>query len=105
MMSHFGPDAGEGTEVKEREEIKTPYLYKVYLINDDYTTMEFVIHVLEKVFHMPGVEATQVMLHVHKNGRGLAGVYTRDIAETKVATVEDLALQNGFPLKCTLEEE
>ncbi len=104
-MSNMGPDTWEGTEVREREDIKTPSLYKVYLINDDYTTMEFVIHVLEKVFRKPGVAAAQIMLHVHKNGKGLAGVYTRDIAETKVATVEDLALQYGFPLKCTLEEE
>ncbi|MBI4848791.1 MAG: ATP-dependent Clp protease adapter ClpS [Nitrospirae bacterium] len=99
----FNPD--EGIEVKERQEVTTPSLYKVFLINDDYTTMDFVVHVLEKVFHKPPVEATQIMLHVHKNGKGLAGVYTREIAETKIETVHELAQQNNYPLKCTMEKE
>ncbi len=95
----------EGVEVKERQEVKTPPLYKVFLINDDYTTMEFVVHVLESVFHKPPVEATQIMLHVHKHGRGLAGVYTRELAETKIETVHGLSRGNGFPLKCAMEKE
>ena len=99
----FNPD--EGVEVKDRQEVKTPSLYRVFLMNDDYTTMEFVIHVLEEIFHKPPAEATQIMLHVHKNGKGLAGVYTREIAETKIETVHELAQQNGFPLKCAMEKE
>ena len=95
----------EGIELKERQEVKTPYLYKVFLINDDYTTMEFVVRILESVFHKPPVEATRIMLHVHKHGRGLAGVYTREIAETKIETVHDFSKQNGYPLKCTMEKE
>ncbi len=97
--------SGEGVDVKERQEIKTPSLYKVLLLNDDYTTMEFVVYILEKVFHKAPVEATQIMLHVHKNGKGLAGVYTREIAETKIAAVHELSRQNGFPLKCGMERE
>lgn len=97
------PDEGLG--LKERQEVKSPPLYKVFLINDDYTTMDFVTHVLEKVFHKKAVEATQIMLHVHKNGKGLAGVYTREIAETKADTVLELARQNSFPLQCTMEKE
>jgi ATP-dependent Clp protease adaptor protein ClpS len=97
--------ADENAAVKEKEEIKLPSLYRVFLMNDDYTTMDFVIHILEQIFHKPPAEATRIMLHVHKNGKGLAGVYTRDIAETKIETVHELARQNGFPLKCTMEKE
>jgi ATP-dependent Clp protease adaptor protein ClpS len=99
----YNPDEGIG--VKERQEIKAPPFYKVFLINDDYTTMDFVIHILEKVFHKAPVEATQIMLHVHKNGKGLAGVYTREIAETKIGATHKLSRQNGFPLKCMMEKE
>jgi ATP-dependent Clp protease adaptor protein ClpS len=95
----------EALEVKERQETKTPSLYKVFLLNDDYTTMDFVVHILEKVFHKSPVEATQIMLHVHKNGKGLAGVYPREIAETKIVTVHELSRKNGFPLRCTMERE
>lgn len=92
-------------EAKTREETKSPSMFRVFLINDDYTTMDFVVLILERVFHKPPAEATQIMLHVHKRGKGLCGVYTRDIAETKIATVHELAGQKGFPLKCTMEEE
>ncbi len=80
-------------------------MYKVYLLNDDYTTMEFVVEVLERVFGKGKVEATRIMLHVHRNGKGLAGVYARDIAETKISQVHNLARDNGFPLKCDMEKE
>jgi ATP-dependent Clp protease adaptor protein ClpS len=104
-MEENNPGFGEEIEVKERQETKTPSLYKVFLLNDDYTTMDFVVHILEEVFHKPSVEAAQIMLHVHKNGKGLAGVYTREIAETKIETVHNLACENGFPLKCGMEME
>jgi len=93
--------------VAEKEKLKTdePSLYRVILLNDDYTTMEFVIHVLETVFHKPLPEATRIMLNVHKKGSGLCGVYTREIAETKVAEVHAMAAENQFPLKCTMEKE
>ena len=95
----------EGIEVKERQEVKSPSLYKVFLLNDDYTTMDFVVHVLENVFRKPKVEAAQIMLHVHQNGKGLAGIYTREVAETKAETVHELACQHGFPLRCSMEKE
>jgi ATP-dependent Clp protease adaptor protein ClpS len=95
----------ENVADKERQETREPSLYRVVLLNDDYTTMEFVIHVLEKVFHKSPEEATQIMLSVHKKGAGICGVYTREIAETKVVTVHELAARKKFPLKCTMEKE
>ena len=92
-------------EAEIRQKTKKPSLYKVLLLNDDYTTMEFVVLILESVFNKSSVEATQVMLHVHKNGSGLAGIYTREIAETKVHIVQELARKNKFPLKCIMEKE
>lgn len=94
-----------GTEVDTRHETKKPSLYKVVLLNDDYTPMDFVVHVLESVFHKSTIEATQIMLNVHRKGSGLAGVYTREIAETKVNTVQELARKSKFPLKCIMEKE
>ncbi len=104
-MEDFESKSGECVEIQERQEAKIPPLYKVFLINDDYTTMDFVVHILENVFHKPPVEATQIMLFVHKNGKALAGVYTREIAETKTDTVHKISRQNGFPLKCIMEKE
>lgn len=95
----------ENVAEKEKQETEEPSLYRVILLNDDYTTMEFVIHVLETVFHKPLPEATRIMLNVHKKGSGLCGVYTREIAETKVAEVHAMAAENQFPLKCTMEKE
>ena len=99
----FGLD--EKLETINRQEVKSPPMYKVFLLNDDYTTMDFVVDILEKVFHKQIVEATQIMLHVHNHGRGLAGVYTHEIAETKINTAHQLSHQKGFPLKCTMEKE
>jgi ATP-dependent Clp protease adaptor protein ClpS len=86
------------------EELKEPEEYRVLLFNDDFTTMEFVVSVLMTVFHKPLPEATTIMLDVHKKGRGLVGVYSYDIAVTKINQVHQLARQNGFPLKCTMEK-
>ena len=93
--------------VKERAktEKKEPTLYKVILLNDDYTTMEFVILVLMKFFHKSETEATHIMLSVHHRGQGIAGVYTKDVAETKVAQVQDYAKEHGMPLRLTAEPE
>jgi len=85
--------------------IKHPKKYKVLLLNDDYTSMEFVIDVLMNVFHKSYEEAEQVMLDVHKKDKGICGVYTYEIAETKVLTVHKKAKEGGFPLKCMMEEE
>ncbi len=95
----------EEISTKEKIEVFTPPLFKVYLLNDDYTTMDFVVYVLEKIFHKPRLEATKIMLYVHHHGKGLAGVYTKDIAETKVEQVHYLARSAGFPLRCTIERE
>ncbi len=104
-MSDNATKLSEGLEERVRQQAKEPSLYKVILLNDDYTTMEFVVHVLETVFNKPVAEATRIMLNVHKKGSGLCGVYIREIAETKVAAVRDLAVKNAFPLKCVMEKE
>jgi ATP-dependent Clp protease adaptor protein ClpS len=85
--------------------LKYPKKYKVYILNDDYTSMEFVVDILMNVFHKSFNEAEKTMLEVHKNGRGLCGVYIYEIAETKVMHVIKKARDNGFPLKATMEEE
>jgi ATP-dependent Clp protease adaptor protein ClpS len=84
--------------------LQEPKMYRVILHNDHYTTMEFVIEVLIKVFHKPAAEATKIMLDVHKKGAGMCGVYTYDIASTKVFQVQHMARQREYPLKCSLEE-
>lgn len=95
----------QGSVVTEkRQKTKKPSLYKVLLHNDDYTTMDFVIMVLETVFHKNSVEANKIMLNVHQQGVGVAGIYPRDIAETKVILVHDLARKNEFPLRCSIEK-
>lgn len=87
-----------------RPKIKQPPLYRVVLINDDYTPMEFVVDVLETIFSMERTRATQVMLEVHTKGKGICGVFNYEIAETKVAQVSSLAQQHQHPLLCTMEE-
>ncbi len=93
-------------EVLEKPETKTrkPDLFKVVLLNDDYTTMEFVVHVLQNVFNKPAPDAYRIMMQVHIEGRGVCGTYTYEIAETKVDAVHELAQENGFPLRADLEE-
>jgi len=89
---------------EEQQKVAEPPLYKVLLHNDDYTAMEFVVIILERVFNKTTAEATRIMLNVHQQGVGIAGVYTREIAETKLAIVHDLAKKNEYPLKCSMEE-
>lgn len=90
---------------KTRPKTKRPSLYKVLLLNDDYTPMEFVVHVLERFFNKGRQEATRIMLHVHHKGVGICGVYTFEVAETKVTQVMDFAHKHQHPLRCTMEKE
>jgi ATP-dependent Clp protease adaptor protein ClpS len=96
--SHPESDTGIDQEIRE------PKMYRVILHNDDYTTMDFVIEILIAIFHKPAAEATRIMLDVHKKGKGICGVYTYDVAATRVARVHQLAQKREFPLKCSLEE-
>ncbi len=110
-----GPGDGQGGDsekerqngllLKTRPKTKKPSLYKVLILNDDYTPMEFVIHILERFFNKNKQEATDIMLHVHRRGVGLCGVFTYEVAETKVNQVMDFARANEQPLQCTMEKE
>ncbi len=104
-MAEELPDLLEETDVQTEEEVDEPPMYRVILHNDDYTPREFVVQVLMVVFNKSEEAATQLMWHVHKNGTGLCGVYTYEVAETKVSTVRDLAREYGFPLRTTMEPE
>jgi ATP-dependent Clp protease adaptor protein ClpS len=94
-----------GVVTKTRPKTKKPSMYKVLMLNDDYTPMEFVIHVLERFFSKSHDEATRIMMHVHQRGVGVCGLYTYEVAETKVTQVMDLARQNQHPLQCTIEKD
>ncbi|NOX25930.1 MAG: ATP-dependent Clp protease adapter ClpS [Deltaproteobacteria bacterium] len=94
----------EQPEIKEQPRFKEPPLFEVLLINDDYTTMDFVIEVLEVIFHKNEIQATTIMLNVHRMGTGVAGVYPRDLAETKTAMVHDWARHEGHPLRCAIKK-
>ena len=94
---------GEAIKERVKTDKKEPTLYKVVLLNDDYTTMEFVVQVLESVFQKSPAEAYQIMMNVHVNGRGIAGVYPWEVAETKTETVTSLAREAGFPLRAAME--
>jgi ATP-dependent Clp protease adaptor protein ClpS len=97
--------SGTGVVVQSRPKTKKPSMYKVLMLNDDFTPMEFVVHVLERFFSMSREEATRIMLHVHQRGVGLCGVFTFEVAETKVTQVMDCARQHQHPLQCILEKE
>jgi ATP-dependent Clp protease adaptor protein ClpS len=101
------PDTGESTITDSRSEqkLERPRLWRVLLHNDDYTTQDFVVWVLETVFHKPTAEAFDIMLSVHRSGMGIAGVYTHDVAETKLKTTRQLAEEHEFPLLVTMEPE
>ena len=98
-----GPGTGVVTTTKPKT--KKPSMYKVLMLNDDYTPMEFVVYVLERFFSKAREEATHIMLHVHQRGVGICGVYSYEVAETKVTQVMDFARQNQHPLQCTLEKD
>ncbi len=100
-----GGTPGIGVATKTRTRTRKPAMYKVLMLNDDYTPMEFVVHVLERFFQKTREESTRIMLHVHRRGVGVCGVFTYEVAETKVTQVMDLARQNQHPLQCTIEKD
>jgi ATP-dependent Clp protease adaptor protein ClpS len=102
-----GDDDGTGFDLATETRVRTkkPSLYRVLLLNDDYTPMEFVVYILERYFNRSREQATRIMLHVHQKGVGLCGVYTYEVAETKVAQVLDLARRHEHPLQCVMEKD
>jgi ATP-dependent Clp protease adaptor protein ClpS len=100
------PDDDKDTNVltRSKPKAKKPSLYKVLLLNDDFTPQIFVVHVLETIFNKSGEDAYRIMLHVHQTGVGICGVYTFEVAETKVTLVMDMAREHGHPLQCTMEK-
>jgi ATP-dependent Clp protease adaptor protein ClpS len=103
-MSEYLPETTEKSDVRTEKDTQEPPMFKVLLHNDDYTTMEFVVHILMLVFRKSLEEATRIMLNVHREGIGLCGIYSHEVAETKVETVMRLARENGHPLRCTMEK-
>ena len=103
-MTEAEERGGLETISREKIELKEPKLFRVVLLNDDYTTMDFVVAVLEGIFHKSPAEAVRIMLSVHNNGRGMCGVYPKQIAEAKIDLVHKRAKREGFPLRCSLEE-
>ena len=103
-MSQYLPETIGEVNVKPEHDLKEPAMYRVLLHNDDYTTMEFVVQVLMVVFYKSIEEATRIMLNVHQQGIGMCGVFTYEIAETKVETVKRMSRENGHPLRCTMEK-
>lgn len=103
-MTGQNPETEEKTAPETEEQIKEPPMFRVLLHNDDYTTMEFVVELLMHIFQKSIEDATRIMLNVHRNGKGVCGVYTYEVAETKVEMVHELARKRGFPLKSTMEK-
>lgn len=99
------PGTGTATKTRTKTKLQPPVLWKVILHNDDYTTQDFVVWVLKEVFRKPEGEAVRIMLDVHRRGKGVAGIFPFDVADTKIAQVKELAERNEFPLLCTLEPE
>jgi ATP-dependent Clp protease adaptor protein ClpS len=104
-MSEHRPQVEDDVKAEHELELDEPPMYKVVLLNDDYTTMDFVIEVLKYVFQKSEEEANRIMLNVHHNGFGVCGLYPLEIAETKVEMVDSLARERGFPLKCSMERD
>jgi ATP-dependent Clp protease adaptor protein ClpS len=103
-MAETDRKTGEELLEKTRPKTRKPSLFKVILHNDDYTTMQFVIDILEGIFHHAPADAFRIMMQVHREGQGICGSYTYEVAETKVAEVHDQARENGFPLRASMEE-
>lgn len=104
-MGNYSPEADDAVRSETLDDVREPSMYRVLLHNDDYTSMEFVVEILQFVFNKSAKEATLIMLKVHNEGIGLCGVYTYEIAETKVDTVQVLTREREFPLKCTMERD
>ena len=104
-MGQYDPDVEESVSSETDQDVEEPPMYKVMLLNDDYTTMEFVVEVLMYIFQKSMEEATRIMLNVHRSGIGICGFYPYEIAETKVTQVMDFARQHSHPLQCTMEKE
>mgnify|MGYP001022586281 CR=1 FL=1 len=104
-MARSSSQSQSGAAVLDAPKAQRPRRFKVLLMNDDYTTMDFVVYILQTVFGKPHPEAVQIMLNVHKNGTGIAGVYVKAVAEAKIEEVHQLARAEEFPLRCTLEPE
>ena len=100
-----GNDVGSAVVTQVKPKVQRPSLYRVLLLNDDYTPMEFVVYVLERFFNKSREEATRIMLHVHQHGVGVCGIFTYEVAETKVAQVVDAARRHQHPLQCTMEKD
>ncbi|WP_339817497.1 ATP-dependent Clp protease adapter ClpS [uncultured Paracoccus sp.] len=105
MTAPYNPDDQSDLAVKPRAKSQRPPMYKVLLLNDDFTPMEFVVHVLERLFHMTHAQAIEIMLTVHRRGLAVVGVFSHEVAETKVAQVMELARRQQHPLQCTMEKE
>jgi ATP-dependent Clp protease adaptor protein ClpS len=105
LIGNGGSGTGTGVVAKTRPKTKKPSLYKVLILNDDYTPMEFVVHILEKFFNKGREQAVEIMLHVHRHGVGVCGVFTFEVAETKVAQVIEFSRRHQHPLQCTMEKE
>jgi ATP-dependent Clp protease adaptor protein ClpS len=105
MGQKWDSDDGVITETRREQRVARPRMYRVLMHNDDYTTREFVVEVLRGVFHHSEAEAVRIMLHVHHNGVGVAGVFTREVAETKVQLVDELAREHEYPLRMSMEPE
>jgi ATP-dependent Clp protease adaptor protein ClpS len=105
MVNTANPEIEEGAFSGVMDEVKEPPLYRVLLHNDDYTTMDFVVEILMTVFQKPMEAAFLIMLNVHRQGKGMCGVYTLEVAETKMNSVHTLASERGFPLRCSIEKE
>jgi ATP-dependent Clp protease adaptor protein ClpS len=105
MPVHINRERYTDHSIKKKEKLKEPDKYRVVLLNDNYTTMDFVVEVLMSIFHKKEADAERIMLDVHRKGRGIVGVYTLDIAQTKVSQVHVLAQDREFPLKCIVEKQ
>ena len=102
---NYYPNTGDLTDQDLKSKLKKPAMYKVILLNDDFTPMDFVVYLLKTYFNKPQEEASKIMIEVHKKGSGICGVFTYEIAETKIYKVLDISRKNGHPLQCILEED